>query len=200
MRRRLTMWVLAAALLGAGRAAPMLLTSGASDVWGWTGLPGCQPDERSADQWKPLIVNADRYVDETYRCDGGLVSVHVGEFFAQRPGKEAVGGSNRITEAKVGEQWKVGGVASGLGFDVNAYRFVNHRGQEVVVWQWYSVGSDPVASEGSAKLAEARQLLKLEPLPSAQFLVAVMGPLPDAEGLLQAASRSLWLAYLERRP
>lgn len=203
MTRRLVLWVAAVALLGFGRAAPSLLAPEPTASWTWAGPAGCEATERAPDQWRPLIANADRHLDATYRCDDGLVAVHVGEFFGQGPGKEAVGGRNRVADTAPRQRWAVDGRISGLGFDVNAYRFVNPHGQDVIVWQWYSVGPNPTANATSAKFAEALQLLKLDPPPSAQFLVAVVDP-PEESGrlerLLGQSASSLWAAYREGRP
>jgi EpsI family protein len=200
MTRRLTLWTTAVVLLVAGRAAPTMWAPAPSPPWHWEGLPACVPAARSADQWQPRIVNADRYLDATYRCEGVVVSAHVADFFGQHPGKEAVGGANEVAHASRREPVPKRNEDSGIGFDVNAYRLTNSRGEDVTIWQWYVVDGQPVASDRRAKLAEAWHLLAFDPAPSSQFLLAVIGPRAEAEPVLRQAASSLWTAYLEQRP
>lgn len=188
---------MAMGLLLAGPGCLWLLSSEAEAArFDWQGLNGCVPAA-------PLrshrgLAGADHRIELTLSCNERRVEVRVAQFFSQRPGKEAVSGAHGVAEHARGPR-RTERVASGLGFEVNQYRFTSEAGEPVLVWQWYGIGSAAHADVLGAKLAQVVQVLTLDPTVSTVFQVATI---EDAAGgnrqLLQQTAASLWLAYRER--
>lgn len=200
MSRRWYIWGLALAALVAARVAPSWLAPEPTPPWTWAEPPGCVTTPRQNEDWQPSTPKADRFQDATYRCDSHLVSVHVAQYFRQEPGKEAVGGENRISAQAMQGRLTTSTEASGIGFDVNVYRYDSALGNEITVWQWYGIGRNPMASPWRAKLLEAGHLAMFDPQPASQFLLAAVGPAAGATPMLRQTAGLVWSAYLETAP
>jgi exosortase A len=120
--------------------------------------------------WSPQVQGADGAVSAFYRpqaadaagrgADAPGVGVYIGVYRAQRAGAELVQYGNRLvavkhpvwgTKAQTQEQVEI----SGRPFGINRARLESRRGEALLVWQWFQLGSLRMSNPVIAKLAEA---------------------------------------------
>lgn len=155
-------------------------------------LRGCGTPQPWASRWAPVIVGQSDSVGASYDCNGVGLHVHVARFAGPSKGPDALSEGQRVVPNVWVEHSTSTAVTLAPGFEVTQHHLLS-RGEDLVIWSWYSLGSDHYRSRLRAKLREVLDIVMLRRRPIAIHVVAT-----DARGVdvLRDGAAEVWSWYV----
>jgi exosortase A len=126
--------------------------------------------------WEPEYVGAGFAEGHLYGEGSARVGLHVAVYAESRQGAELITSANSLVRFR-GHSWRLLSfeqrevALAGGPLDVKEASLTGPRGEELLVWKWYSISGRRTASDVWGKALEAREKLMLRRLCSAGIVV-----------------------------
>jgi exosortase A len=158
------------------------------------------PVARAPSAWQPHFVNPSSELQQTFRNADENVSLFLTYYRNQTTDSKAVGSDNKLVRSDdpIWLQVRAGSRGVELGSErivAHTAELRHHKGEQLLVWQWYWINGRVTGSEYSAKSYIALSRLMRRGDDSAAVVVYALQDKPGAaERKLDAFVRDVWPA------
>jgi len=141
------------------------------------GVDGWISTQQDRWAWRPMMLGADKRMDQLYQKNGWHAQLSVGQYIAQRQDQEMVNSQNLLVDPEL-SSWRVTGSrkqsaklqAGNIDLDETN---MSGENKQLLTWSWYRIGENYTSNPYIAKIYEALAKLSFSQRGGAKIVVAI---------------------------